>query len=46
VALIDLENGPRVMARIAANDDEVEIGGSTYYAGNSKGRLEFALRPL
>jgi uncharacterized OB-fold protein len=43
VALIDIEEGPRVMARIVAKPEEVEIGKSVIFTGNSNGRLEFTL---
>jgi len=44
VGLIDIEDGPRVMARIAAKHEEVQIGKPVYYAGNCNGRLEFTLQ--
>jgi len=43
VGLIDIENGPRVMARIIAKTDDVQIGKSVSFLGDSKGRLEFTL---
>jgi uncharacterized OB-fold protein len=43
VALIDIEEGPRVMGRIVAKAEEVEIGKSVTFIGNSNGRLEFTL---
>ena len=43
VGLIDIENGPRVMARIIAKTDDVQIGKSVSFVGDSKGRLEFTL---
>jgi hypothetical protein len=43
VALVDIEDGPRVMARIAAKPEEVQIGSSVSFLGNSTGKLEFTL---
>jgi len=41
VALIDLENGPRVMGRVATNPDGLQIGQSVQFVGSSNGALEF-----
>lgn len=43
VGLIDLEGGPRVMARIIAKPEDVQIGISVSFQGDSNGRLEFTL---
>jgi hypothetical protein len=43
VGLIDIEEGPRVLGRILAKAEELQIGKSVTYLGNSDGRLEFAL---
>jgi uncharacterized OB-fold protein len=41
VALIDIENGPRVMGIVATNPDDLHIGQSVQFVGSSKGSLEF-----
>ena len=43
VALIDLESGPRVMARVNAKSDDIQIGTQVSFEGISSGRLEFGL---
>ena len=43
VGLIDIENGPRVMARIIGKPEDVQIGKSVSFLGDSNGRLEFTL---
>lgn len=43
VALVDVDNGPRVMARINAKPEDIEIGKQVAYQGNSRGRLEFTV---
>jgi uncharacterized OB-fold protein len=42
VGLIDLEDGPRVMGRILAKTEELQIGNPVSFLGNSNGRLEFS----
>ena len=41
VALIDLENGARVIGRIIANPDELRIAQAVQYAGRADGALRF-----
>jgi uncharacterized OB-fold protein len=41
VALIDIENGPRVMGRVATNPDGLQIGQSVQFVGSRNGALEF-----
>jgi len=41
VALIDIENGPRVIGRIAASPDEIEVGSKVGLSADRKGILEF-----
>lgn len=41
VGLVDLENGPRVIARITANPEEFKIAQAVQYTGKSKGALWF-----
>jgi uncharacterized OB-fold protein len=43
VALIDIENGPRVMGRVSANPDRIEIGSVVALKDNKNGILEFRL---
>ena len=43
VGLIDIEDGPRVMGRILARAEDLQIGKQVSFSGNSKGRLEFML---
>jgi uncharacterized OB-fold protein len=43
VALVDVENGPRVMARINTSPDNVQIGEEVLFQGSTDGRLEFGL---
>ena len=42
-ALVAIEAGPRVMGRIVAQPEEVQIGSSVSFLGNSTGKLEFTL---
>jgi len=44
VALIDLEQGPRVMARIVKGSIDPEIGQSVSFVATSKGFLEFKVK--
>ena len=41
VGLIDLENGPRVIAKITANPEELKTDQIVQYTGKSKGALRF-----
>ena len=41
VALVDVENGPRVMARILAAPENLQIGQAVRFTGVSNGALEF-----
>ena len=43
VALIDLNDGPRVIGRVNAKPEEVEIGASVDFAREAAGALEFLL---
>jgi uncharacterized OB-fold protein len=43
VALVDVHNGPRVMGRISANPDEIEISSTVALKQNRNGVLEFRL---
>ena len=42
VALIDLKGGPRVIGRINAKPEEIEIGMMVTFSGETSGALEFA----
>jgi uncharacterized OB-fold protein len=44
IAMIDLENGPRVIGRIVEESDSLEIGQNVSFLTVSKGALEFKLR--
>jgi uncharacterized OB-fold protein len=41
VALIDLEDGPKVAARIIDNPNDLKIGSAVTYLGRRSGALEF-----
>jgi len=41
VALIDIENGPRVMGRVATNPNGLQIGRSVQFVGSTSGAFEF-----
>ena len=41
VALIDIENGPRVMGRVATNPNGLQIGQSVQFVGSTSGAFEF-----
>ncbi len=41
VALVDLENGPRVIGQISANPDEIELGTAVEVAKLENGILDF-----
>ena len=41
VALVDIENGPRVIGRVTANPDDLEVGKTVEFAGKVNGALEF-----
>ena len=43
VALIDLNDGPRVIGRVNAKPEEVEIGASVDFVREAAGALEFLL---
>jgi uncharacterized OB-fold protein len=43
VALIDIDSGPRVMGRISANPDEIEISSTVTLKQSNNGVLEFRL---
>lgn len=43
VAIIDLNNGPRIVGRINAKEDEVKIGSNVNLAREAAGALEFVL---
>lgn len=43
VALVDLEEGPRVIGRIIANPEELRIAQGVQYAGKSDCTLQFRL---
>jgi uncharacterized OB-fold protein len=43
VALVDLEDGPRVMGRINAKPEDIQIGTSVSFLANSSGKLEFSI---
>ncbi len=43
IALIDLENGPRVMGRIATNLGNVQVGLVAHFVRNHNGALEFTI---
>jgi uncharacterized OB-fold protein len=44
VALVDIENGPRVIGRIKANPNYVQIGKAVSSVRDNHGALEFALQ--
>ena len=41
VALVDLENGPRVIGRITANPEELKVAEVVQYTGKVDGALRF-----
>jgi uncharacterized OB-fold protein len=43
VGLVDIDNGTRVIGRISADPDEIEIGSAVAIAVNRDGVLEFRL---
>ena len=43
VAIIDIENGPRVVGRVSGSGDEVRIGSAVALKSNTRGTLEFQL---
>jgi uncharacterized OB-fold protein len=43
VALVDIENGPRVIGRISANPNEIAITSTVALKQNNNGVLEFRL---
>ncbi len=43
VALIDLDEGPRVIGRIIGKPDEVRIAQIVHYAGSAAGALRFEI---
>ncbi len=43
VAIIDLNNGPRVIGRVNAKPDEIRIGASVNFSREAAGALEFVL---
>jgi uncharacterized OB-fold protein len=43
VAIIDLNDGPRVIGRIKAHPEEVKIGANVDFTRETAGALEFAL---
>ena len=45
VAIISLENGPKVIGRIASPIDDVKIGSKVMLSSNKDGVLEFKLSP-
>lgn len=45
VALIDIENGPRAIARLTNVGENIEIGESVTFLRNTNGVLEFTVRP-
>ena len=44
IAMIDLENGPRVICRIVEESENLQIGQSVSFLTISNGALEFKLR--
>jgi len=44
VALIDIEDGPRVIGRVSGPLELMSIGKSVLFVGESRGALEFKLR--
>ena len=43
VAIIDIENGPRVIGRVSNSADEVKIGDAVALRSSKEGMLEFQL---
>ena len=43
VAIIDLDDGPRVIGRVNAKPDEIRIGAKVDFVREAAGALEFAL---
>jgi len=43
VAIIEIENGPRVVGRVSGSGDEVKIGSAVALKSNTRGTLEFQL---
>lgn len=43
VALVDIEDGPRVMGRIIGKPEGIQIGTPVSFLGKSGGRLEFSV---
>jgi len=43
VAIIDIENGPRVIGRVSNSPDEVKIGSAVSLSSAKEGALEFRL---
>jgi len=43
VAIIDIENGPRVIGRVSNSPDELEIGSQVSLKSAKGGKLEFQL---
>ena len=43
VAIIDIENGPRVVGRVSNSADEVKIGSAVALMSSKQGALEFQL---
>jgi uncharacterized OB-fold protein len=43
VALVDIESGPRVIGRVSANPDRIEVGSTVALKENRNGVLEFRL---
>jgi len=41
VALVDIENGPRVMGRVTARPEDIQMGQTVEYVGNVNGALQF-----
>ena len=41
VAIVDIENGPRVIGRVTANPDNIQVGQTVEFAGSVNGALHF-----
>jgi uncharacterized OB-fold protein len=41
VAIIDVKDGPRLMARVLASEESLKVGQAVRFAGSKNGALEF-----
>jgi len=43
VAFVDIENGPRVIGRVTADPNDVQVGQAVEFTGNVNGALQFKI---